>query len=94
MDTTLFCTKCKKADIDESDTCPNGDIAEDIVHLDCGGVIEEVCSYCLGEGTVVVDEPVYANEPWITAPIGERECICRKQARADRDADDAWKERE
>lgn len=97
MDTTLYCKKCNQTGISEDDVNSQGlhhiKMDDDEFAPVCEGEVEEVCAYCLGEGMVAVDAPVYPNEPHY-APIGERVCICKLQAQQAQDADDAWKERE
>ncbi len=56
---TLLCSKCKKRDIDE------GDVNQETrAHLDCGGIVKEVCDVCLdtyevtqGEHDDLIDVP-------------------------------------
>ena len=48
METTLYCKKCNKADLDEYDVY-NGKCIE------CGTEVEEVCAHCLGTGEIVED---------------------------------------
>lgn len=37
----------------------------------------ENCDICNGAGVVLVDEVVDASDPHITAPLGEKKCICQ-----------------
>lgn len=89
---TIFLSKCckEKAVQDEKDdgtpifTCMK-------CERDCEA--EEVCAFCLGTGEIVVDEQVYPGEPHY-APIGTRECICKKIEREESRADDALQDRD
>ena len=48
---TLYCPKCKKRDIDE------GDVNQETrAHIDCEGVVKEVCDTCLDTFEVTVGE--------------------------------------
>lgn len=70
MDTTLYCEKCKKVGIDETD------VEDDRTHFRCGGKVDRVCEFCLGTGEVETDEQVYPNEPHY-ARIGIAKCVCQ-----------------
>ena len=69
----LYCGGCQRRVFEE-----DGEVIDGNLCMNCGGEVDEVCEFCLGEGEVVVDEAVYPGEPH-TAPIGTRKCICQTE---------------
>ncbi len=71
------------------------DVSDGYFCKKCGKTcdVDEVCAHCFGIGEVEVMERVYPGEPHM-APIGTQLCLCKVIEKNDRDADEAWKERE